>query len=603
MAANVQGILEWLHANGVGVGWLAGLLGVPGFPADAPVTRQWFVGFDWWWWRSSRVVEDLSLAGSHIEVIDEFPAFSYLLGDNHPHVTAMPFVLLVIALALNLFLAPASGGELATGVRKWWERVSTVPSWGVGGYAVLAVVLGSLIPLNTWDFPPYWLLVVVALAAALMRRGAAAATGGGRLQAIVAAGTVGIVLLIAAWLLYLPYFLTAQSQASGIALNLFYPTHLGQFTAMFGTALLTLLALVRIAWAALRPRLPVVIACAALVLGLPLLLLASGGWLSLNTARGRALLAEVPLPEGADGHLRFMLERWLGSPYTFILTGLLLAVVAVLAWRAVTVEHADADVAEPATGAKHDGVLSLAFVLVLAGLGLLWVFAPEVVYLRDNFGTRMNTIFKFYYQAWLLFGLAGAYTIVVALARPRLRMMGPAILSGSALVLVAASLVYLGAGVYSKTGGFAGPPTFDATAYLAASAPDEWNAVRWLQENTLPGDVVVEGKGRSYGADTNRASTMTGRATLLGWDGHEAQWRGRAYGEMAAGRPAALEAIYRDGAAEELRALFAEYGVDYVYVGPAERAQYGTTIQSEARLAPVADLVFSSGDVRIYRVR
>ena len=50
-------------------------------------------------------------------------------------------------------------------------------------------------------------------------------------------------------------------------------------------------------------------------------------------------------------------------------------------------------------------------------IGLVLVYVPEFVYLRDNFGTRMNTIFKFYYQAWLLFGMAGGYTIVTALAR------------------------------------------------------------------------------------------------------------------------------------------------------------------------------------------
>src|SRR5690606_31677679 len=56
----------------------------------------------------------------------------------------------------------------------------------------------------------------------------------------------------------------------------------------------------------------------------------------------------------------------------------------------------------------------LAFVLLLCVLGLGLLFAPEFVYLRDNFGTRMNTVFKFYYQAWLLLGLATAYAIAVA---------------------------------------------------------------------------------------------------------------------------------------------------------------------------------------------
>ena len=56
----------------------------------------------WWWWRASRVVTDYNLQGVQNEIIDEFPAFSYLLGDLHPHVLAMPFGLLAVALALNL---------------------------------------------------------------------------------------------------------------------------------------------------------------------------------------------------------------------------------------------------------------------------------------------------------------------------------------------------------------------------------------------------------------------------------------------------------------------------------------------------------------------
>ncbi len=93
LAANLQGLLEWLYANGVDVTGIASLLGVRGFPEEAHVTNQWFVDFGWWWWRSSRVLADVSLRGDHIEVIDEFPAFSYILGDNHPHLTAMPFAI------------------------------------------------------------------------------------------------------------------------------------------------------------------------------------------------------------------------------------------------------------------------------------------------------------------------------------------------------------------------------------------------------------------------------------------------------------------------------------------------------------------------------
>ena len=35
--------------------------------------------------------------------------------------------------------------------------------------------------------------------------------------------------------------------------------------------------------------------------------------------------------------------------------------------------------------------------------------APEFVILRDNFNSRINTVFKFYYQAWTLWSIAAAY--------------------------------------------------------------------------------------------------------------------------------------------------------------------------------------------------
>ena len=42
--------------------------------------------------------------------------------------------------------------------------------------------------------------------------------------------------------------------------------------------------------------------------------------------------------------------------------------------------------------------------LVLLGCGL--TLFPEFFYLRDQFATRMNTIFKFYFQAWITWGIA-----------------------------------------------------------------------------------------------------------------------------------------------------------------------------------------------------
>jgi uncharacterized membrane protein len=128
-------------------------------------------------------------------------------------------------------------------------------------------------------------------------------------------------------------------------------------------------------------------------------------------------------------------------------------------------------------------------------------------------------------------------------------------------------------------------------------------AAQWVQQNTTPGEIVLEGKGNSYSSPHNRISTMTGRPTLLGWDGHQSQWRGDAYGEMAQGRPETIERIYRTARADEIAQLLAEWGIDYVFVGPTEIEQYGITPVRLEELGAAMDVVFARGQVRIFRAR
>src|SRR3989304_1928738 len=64
----------------------------------------WFPDRYLWWWRASRVIQDYDMTGGFREVINEFPFFSFLLGDLHPHVLAIPFGLLAVSAAFNLFL-------------------------------------------------------------------------------------------------------------------------------------------------------------------------------------------------------------------------------------------------------------------------------------------------------------------------------------------------------------------------------------------------------------------------------------------------------------------------------------------------------------------
>ncbi len=120
LLGNLAGFLESMQ--GIGLGSLAfwrwldikdlNCLGGAGFTepiADCPQVTGLLPERFYWWWRASRVLNDRDLAGNAMEVIDEFPFFSFLLGDMHPHVLGLPFVLLAVGLALALVLRAGEG--------------------------------------------------------------------------------------------------------------------------------------------------------------------------------------------------------------------------------------------------------------------------------------------------------------------------------------------------------------------------------------------------------------------------------------------------------------------------------------------------------------
>src|SRR5690606_24709320 len=87
--APVQGVFDLLWNNGIGSAAMWARLGVEHFPGPT----ETFGGDpdrDWWWWHPTRAIPD---------TITEFPAFSLLLGDLHPHVFALPIGIVALALA------------------------------------------------------------------------------------------------------------------------------------------------------------------------------------------------------------------------------------------------------------------------------------------------------------------------------------------------------------------------------------------------------------------------------------------------------------------------------------------------------------------------
>ncbi|MCH8800988.1 MAG: hypothetical protein IH963_08775, partial [Chloroflexi bacterium] len=230
----------------------------------------------------------------------------------------------------------------------------------------------------------------------------------------------------------------------------------------------------------------------------------------------------------------------------------------------------------------------------LVALAFYLLVAVELFYVDDLFSgafRRMNTVFKVYYQSWLLLALAGTYGLYYwSSHRPSLRSssggntgriqltsrLGHYAWMGGITVLLAGSLYYSVGAVLDRTGLLreghtVADNTLDGLAFLKQTAPGEYAAIQWLRDDATWGRMV-EAVGDDY-SDFARISSSTGLPTILGWKGHELQWRNSS--APFQGREDAVRIIFSSGDPGEVRRLLDAYDVRYVYLGSRERQTYG----------------------------
>ncbi|MEF8871485.1 MAG: DUF2298 domain-containing protein [Haloarculaceae archaeon] len=228
--------------------------------------------------------------------------------------------------------------------------------------------------------------------------------------------------------------------------------------------------------------------------------------------------------------------------------------------------------------------VGFATMLVVAGAGIVLVVEVATV---D--GERFNTIFKPYAQIWLLWAVAAGALLArlaagwpadrLAAERRRLATGGIAL----ATVLVVTSGLYAPLALVDHTDpANQGPavaaegPTLDATAYLEYQYPRDAPAIRWVDARDGQPTITTAAPGGYFwspdeGRGSSAPASLTGVPTVLGWY-HEEQYRGEQPYQQ---RLADVQDIYTSENASYQRELLDYYSVEYVYVGPAERARYG----------------------------
>ena len=137
IASNLGGALELVRAAGAGSAGFWEFIGLKGLTAPMAPSTGWAPTEFNWWFKASRIAES---TGAGPITITEFPFFSFLLGDMHPHVMSIGFVLLAVGIAIQMYLQPAL--LRAPTLRLEWPLLLTT-----------VVGIGALGAINLWDLP------------------------------------------------------------------------------------------------------------------------------------------------------------------------------------------------------------------------------------------------------------------------------------------------------------------------------------------------------------------------------------------------------------------------------------------------------------------
>ena len=519
-----------------------------------------FGQFDFW--RSSRLMPGQI-------AINEFPYWTFLFGDLHAHLISLPFQVVAVGLAANLVL----GARRASSLRVLLPALVT-----------LGFVVGAFAAINTWDVPTYALLGLAAIAIAVLARDGSLSMMTFARWLLLAALFWAV--LYGAWL---PFHQHYEAAASGVKMSA-WRTVLWQYLAIHALLLFAALSWLVFetaqAGVALRARAVAVwrraTPIAAALLALAALFLLLEGW-----------------------------RQWLTA--ALLLLALLWALAAAWVW-----------VARRSERAAPVRLLLLAMLVLALGIGAGVDFVTV-----ENDIDRMNTVFKLYLNAWVLFGIVGGVGLWVVWTSGVIRTDGVwgRVWLGALAVLVLASAVFPVLGTRARLADRFDTSvgvTLDGRAYQRAAVygdpaepenglpPTRYalshdaEAIDFIRANVEGSPVFLEGVTEHAYRWPPRVAKYAGLPVVVGWQWHQMQQRGAGGSEPAAVRSRIFDVrrMYETQSEQLFLNLAAQYGVEYVYVGPSERLYFPASgLQKfDAMAGSSLEVFFANQEVTVYRI-
>jgi len=501
---------------------------------------------EWPYWNASRAIPHPQ---GEAPPITEFPFFTFIYSDLHAHMLALPLTLLALALALNWAL-DAGFWQLDASAQRRRRWFSALLSLALGG-----ITIGALRPTNTWDFITYLALPSLTLTIGYVVHRVDLQDLKLDLEtvrnAVLAIGGRFTLLTALSYLFFLPFITRFATGSSGFEPWKGSKTVLWAYFVVHGLFLFPIFT-----------------------------------WLLLH-------IREVP----------GKVWTWLSTPNKAAPSLLMLAAVSLLALTtlfAVVAGYSVALVVLPAGALallvlmRRETSPSERLVALMTGVGLALTLWVEVMVLNTGDVGRMNTVFKFYYQVWVLFGVSAAVCLAWVLqkiSRPNVAWRVWASILALLVVLAALYPILATRAKINDRWAREIGPGLDSMEWMKAvtdlqygpSAPDghrfplnwDYEALMWLRENVDGSPVVAEGaRAQPYRSQRGRVATYTGLPIIIGYPWHLRQQRTFLPIDVIGQRERDVDQLFDTTNMQLARAILDRYDVGLIYVGDLERVSY-----------------------------
>ena len=533
--ANLQGILEFFRINSVGsVGfWKKVCIDGMQNPVMTSVD-SWRPTDFWWWFKTSRIInyfgptcEDEGLDYT----INEFPFFSYLLGDLHPHVMVTPFFLVFLYLVYDLFKRDVSKRPDVT----YWSKVVLVGS-----------TFGCVCFINMWMLP---ICASVLLGVCFLKW-----LSPQPITKITLVKSMSLILGVSI-LILLPYVWSFQSSVSGLSRTVY------QTSTIHGIVL----------WGPL------------LILSLPQVI-----WNFGTTPIGKSWKSDIALSLAIAGMpwlIRFLIPASnigleANSMFSFAIPVTILCLISNLTLLNLV---------------RREGLSHRNLILSIFSISMLLILVPELFYIGDVYGNRMNTVFKLHYPVWIFLSICSAYSIYQwtkgSIRTPKFFKY---------LYTLIACLMLICAFYYSPAAAMTKISESNISGFRDSDSglkESELSALKFAKSNIDINQGILESVGEWDGSGF--ISRNTGIANIVNWPGHQNQWRDS--NPEIYQRATDVEIIYSTTNIDQAKSLLYKYEIDFVYIGRQELNQY--TNNQLVKFGSMGTLVFGSMDnIRIIEI-